>query len=286
MMNAKKSSSSSSSQKPDGGGKPKRYIKRVRLTPEQKRAIARTLYPIAPEPVYNVEPSKKQHKGKWMDLRNTYHLPAKLLFSCIGIVIISLAIAVCRIGGVGVDPFTSMNIGISEKIGLSLGTYQLIVNAVILVAVFFFDKWQIGLGTIVNMVAVGYLVEFFAIPLSMLPSPDGNILLMGVYLVVGTLLFTLGISMYLKTGMGVSPYDAIAPMISDRFHKSYAITRVIQDVMVLVIAFFAGGPFGIFTFIAAFCSGPLITMWDRVASRPLYKQLRVLDKSEIAEQFA
>ena len=49
----------------------------------------------------------------------------------------------------------------SALVGMDFGTFQLLVNLVILVAVFAFDKWQIGLGTIINMVFVGYLIEAF-----------------------------------------------------------------------------------------------------------------------------
>ncbi|WP_241159196.1 YczE/YyaS/YitT family protein [Adlercreutzia sp. ZJ141] len=227
-------------------------------------------------------------KGKWMDLRNTYNLPRKLLFSCVGIVFLSLGIAVCQMGSVGVDPFTAMNMGFSGSLGVNFGTFQLIVNAVILVAIFFMDKWLIGLGTIINMVAVGYLIDFFKVPLSVLPAPDGNIIVMGIYLVAGTLLFTLGISSYLRTGMGVSPYDAIAPAIRSRLlpQVKYAYVRIGQDVLFLILAWIAGGPLGLFTLIAAFCAGPLIAMWDKIFSKPVYTKLRVLDELEIAREFS
>ena len=99
--------------------------------------------------------------ARWMDLRHTYNLKGKLLFSCIGVVCIALGTTVCRVGNVGVDPFTAMNLGLSALVGMDFGTFQLLVNLVILVAVFAFDKWQIGLGTIINMVFVGYLIELF-----------------------------------------------------------------------------------------------------------------------------
>lgn len=261
---------------------------RTKQERDRRNSRLAKLYPEFPECCTSLPPDRAGGKGKWMDLRNTYHLPRKLLFSCVGIVILSLGIAVCRVGGVGVDPFTAMNMGFSASLGMNFGTFQLIVNAVILAAIFFMDKWLIGIGTVVNMVAVGYLIEFFEGPLSALPAPDGNFLVMGVYLVVGTLLFTLGVSSYLRTNMGVAPYDAIAPAVRSRIlpKVKYVYVRIAQDILFLVLAWVAGGPLGIFTLIAAFCAGPLITMWDKVFSKPIYTKLRVLDKPEIAREFA
>src|SRR5699024_11974099 len=56
--------------------------------------------------------------------------------------------------------FTRMNLGISGFLQMSFGTWQLIMNAVILVIVFFTVRQCIGAGTIVNMVCVGYGADF------------------------------------------------------------------------------------------------------------------------------
>ena len=188
--------------------------------------------------------------ARWMDLRHTYNLKGKLLFSCIGVVCIALGTTVCRVGNVGVDPFTAMNLGLSALVGMDFGTFQLLVNLVILVAVFAFDKWQIGLGTIINMVFVGYLIELFTWIYHLLPWQPSGLVSAGMHLVLGTLLFTLGVSLYLKTRMGVAPIDAIAPVIVARTRFSYTPVRMAQDILVTVVAVLAGGPIGVFTVIA------------------------------------
>lgn len=221
--------------------------------------------------------------AKWMDLHHTYNLAGKLLCSCIGVVCIALGTTVCRVGNVGVDPFTAMNLGLSSLAGVDFGTFQLLVNLVILVAVFAFDKYQIGLGTLINMAGVGYLIEFFTWLLGFLPPSEGFVSA-GVHLVVGTLLFTLGVSLYLKTRMGVAPIDAIAPVIVARTRFSYTPVRMTQDISVTIIAILVGGPIGVFTVIAAFFTGPLITAWNRFATLPLYRRFGVLNREELAEE--
>ena len=46
-----------------------------------------------------------------------------------------------------------------------------------------------------------------------------------------------------------------------------------DSISVTVLAVLAGGPIGVFTVIAAFFTGPLITAWNRFATLPLYLSL-------------
>lgn len=201
----------------------------------------------------------------------TKALAKRIAFSTIGIVIISLGTTVCRIGGVGVDPFTAMNIGISGILGLSLGVYQLAVNIVLLVLVFIFGRKQIGIGTVINMVFVGFLIDFFTWLLTATLPLDGSMLQAGICLVVGVALFTFGVSTYMNTDLGVAPYDAVAIIVAARTPVPYTPARMGQDVLVTAIAFLVGGPIGVFTVIAAFFTGPLITFWNDHATIPMLK---------------
>ena len=68
----------------------------------------------------------------------------------LGILFIGLCVSFLRLSQFGVDPFSAMNLGISGFIGWSFGTWQLLVNAIILVVVFFQARSCIGAGTIIN----------------------------------------------------------------------------------------------------------------------------------------
>ena len=84
----------------------------------------------------------------------------KFCYMVFGILLIGICVAAYRMSGFGVDPFTCMNLGISKFIHMQFGTWQLIVNIILLVLVFFTVRHCIGLGTLVNMVCVGYIADF------------------------------------------------------------------------------------------------------------------------------
>ena len=86
--------------------------------------------------------------------------PVRLVMMLAGIFMIGMCVASYRISGFGVDAFSCMNLGVSGFLGMTFGTWQLIVNGVLLVVVWFTVRSCIRLGTIVNMVCVGYTADF------------------------------------------------------------------------------------------------------------------------------
>ena len=85
--------------------------------------------------------------------------PKRILLMLVGILFIGMCVASYRISGFGVDAFSCMNLGVSGFLRMTFGTWQLIVNAVLLVVVWFTIRDCIGLGTVVNMVCVGYTAD-------------------------------------------------------------------------------------------------------------------------------
>lgn len=197
----------------------------------------------------------------------------RTLMSLLGITILSLGTAFLRGGQVGLDPFTATNTGISGHLNLSLGVYQLLANAAIFIFILIMDRHKIGIGTLLNMVLVGFEVQWFIALYQQIFGTHANIIIVISNLIIGLILFTLGASMYMGADLGVAPYDAIAPILSDRFHTKYRTIRIAQDLLFMIVAFLVGGPVGIGTVIVAFFTGPLITFWDNHVSLPMRRNI-------------
>ena len=74
----------------------------------------------------------------------------RVLGMVIGIVIISLGIAIFKQSHLGNDSITALNIRLSELLGISLGVQNICTNLVFLVVEFIWGRKYIGLGTLVN----------------------------------------------------------------------------------------------------------------------------------------
>ena len=201
--------------------------------------------------------------------RTVSNVILRTLMSFIGIAVLSLGTAFLRGGQVGLDPFTATNTGISDNLNMSLGVYQLLANAAIFMFILVMDRHKIGIGTLLNMVLVGFEVQGFIALYQQLFGTSTSMIVVIADLLIGLILFTLGASLYMSADLGVAPYDAIAPILSDRLHLQYRTVRISQDVFFMLIGFLVGGPVGLGTVIVAFFTGPLITFWDRHVSQPM-----------------
>jgi uncharacterized membrane protein YczE len=200
-------------------------------------------------------------------------LVLKSLISLIGVAILALGATFCRVGNVGLDPFTALNIGVSGKLHMSLGVYQLLANLVIILLVIFLDRKKIGIGTVFNMVFAGFMIDWFSTLHSMLFHYQPSLLTAVINGILGLLLFTLGTSLYMMVDLGVAPYDALAPIFSSRLHIKYKFCRIAQDLLFMVAALLMGGPIGLATIIISFFAGPLITFWDHHFSEKVIHQV-------------
>ena len=196
------------------------------------------------------------------------YTPKRLTLMLVGILLIGMCVASYRISGFGVDAFSCMNLGISGFLKMSFGNWQLIMNAALLIIVWFTVRNCIGPGTIVNMVLVGYTADFlcwlFLDQLHLSVTMPLRIL----FLLVGTLLASLGCACYMIADMGIAPYDSVAFIITKYTKEkiSFRLARVMSDLTVILVGvifcMMAGNSIwqivGLGTIVNACFNGPLI----------------------------
>ncbi|MCR5654225.1 MAG: hypothetical protein K6G07_01085 [Lachnospiraceae bacterium] len=155
---------------------------------------------------------------------------------------LGVGIGFCRVASLGVDPFACMILGLSgffQSLGLSFmtyGTVTVVVNCLLFLVVWFNLRSSIGLGTIINMLFVGYVADFtvFLIGLAGLTFP---IPMRVLFLIGGIFFITSGLGLYLEAEWGVAPYDTMAAIIQkwskDRIKFQYG--RIMSDFVCVVI---------------------------------------------------
>ena len=78
----------------------------------------------------------------------------------LSVIVMGFALSLLVLVDLGTDPCTSMNLAISEKIGMGIGNWQALLNTIIFVFVILLGRENIGFGTLANMFLVGY-THFF-----------------------------------------------------------------------------------------------------------------------------
>lgn len=217
----------------------------------------------------------------------------RVAMSLIGVVITAISVAILKFSALGVDSFQTFMAGADFLIPISFGTLYVIVNAVLLIFALVFDRHYIGISTFINLFLLGYIVEF---TLNLLTSlfPTASLPFRGVMFVAGFVFLCLGCSLYITADLGVSTYDAIALICSNKWKLcKFKYMRICTDLICLFTgtAMFLlsghsirqiGSLMGIGTVLTAFCMGPLIDFFDRKVSKPFLAKGKI-EKCTISE---
>ena len=191
------------------------------------------------------------------------------LIMCIsGVFLSGVAAGIFGFTAFGMDPFQVFAHGLWGLTPLSYGTFYVILNGILLAFMFFFNRRMIGLGTIINLFLLGYVVEYTDVILGRaFPSP--SMILRVALMVFALVLASLAASLYFVADMGVSAYDWIALTISQKKGWAFRVVRITTDFICVVTGGLLGAVVGVGTVLTAFCMGPIIQFFNEKISMPL-----------------
>jgi len=203
----------------------------------------------------------------------------RIFMSLFGVIICAISVGVFKIAALGVDPFQSFMAGLDEVIPISFGTLYVIVNAIMLLFSLIVDRHNIGIATFINLFLLGYITDFTYQQLQrVIVNP--SILVRVICLIVGIVVICFGSAFYMTAELGVSTYDAVAIVMSGKWHwGKFKYVRICTDLVCVIlgaILFMAGGHgfgevytiVGVGTIVTAFFMGPLVEFFNEKIARP------------------
>lgn len=206
----------------------------------------------------------------------------RVLMTIVGVTVGGFSVGMFSFSAFGTDPFQVLAHGIWYQTNLDFGTLYMIVNLIMLVAVFFVDKRKIGIGTAINIFLLGYVVSF-STKLFMTWMPNPEIWVRIVFLIIGLLILSLSAALYFTGDLGVSTYDAVAIILSENTPIKFQYLRISSDILCTVIGFLLGATVGVGTLVTAFFMGPMIAFFKHKIAMPIrYGQART--RELIAEE--
>lgn len=203
-------------------------------------------------------------------IKKTFTLK-RIIWMLVGNIGIGLGVTIFYFSGLGNDPFSGMNMILSERIGLSYGNFLLIVNTCLFLLELLFGKQYIQIGTLVNWIGIGYVVDAFRyLFTNYIPEPK-NLFLSVLIMLSGVLVMSFSISVYQTADMGLAPFDSLAFLIRNHTPIPYFWARISVDALCAFICLFAGGFVGLGTFVCAFGLGPFIAFFNKHFSSKVLK---------------
>ncbi len=204
---------------------------------------------------------------------------ARVALVVVANLILGGGISLLRLSGFGTDPFTCMNLGVSSRLGIGLGLYQVIFNTILFIPVFILDRKSFGIGALVNMFGLGYFIEFYMFLFS-----AGGITIEGLsgvmtaripLLAAGVLVVCFGIALYMLCDLGAAPYDRLGVVIETYSHKKikFKWARIAMDLISIFVGIVTGSVIGVGTVVVAFFTGPIVSFFREQVIMPVMKKM-------------
>ncbi|GLI56627.1 membrane protein [Propionigenium maris DSM 9537] len=179
----------------------------------------------------------------------------KYLKLFLGFFICSLGVIIVIKSDLGFSPWDVLHQGISKVGGITIGQASILVGMGVITLDLFLGE-QIGSGTILNILFIGSFMDLILF-LDIVPLSSNMV--MGVFMMfLGLSVFSVGCYLYISTGLGCGPRDALMVALTKKTNFSVRAVRNTIEISVLVCGYLLGGYAGVGTVIAALFTGSFI----------------------------
>ena len=150
-------------------------------------------------------------------------------------------------------------VGVSKVTGMSIG---------MIVFVFFYDRRQIHIGTIIYQVVYSSCLDMFGT----VHRYSGVRWIDFLIMCVGIAVFAAGTGLYASADFGRGSYEALTFSLASKKHWPVKNVRMTLDILLAASGVALGGTFGACTIVTILISGPII----QTISRTMQKKLKYI----------
>ena len=177
--------------------------------------------------------------------------PRRLIQLFLGLLLYGLSASMLLLAGLGVDPWDVLHQGLSRRLGLGVGTWVVIVGALVLL-LWIPLRQRPGFGTVCNAIAIGLVIDAVLATV----HPVNGIVARVVVMLGAVVLNGIATGAYIGAGLGPGPRDGLMTGLAARGH-SIRVVRTCIEVTVLLTGWLLGGTVGIGTVVYALGIGPI-----------------------------
>ena len=178
----------------------------------------------------------------------------KIIIIVVGSIVAAYGITLALYAGFGGATLAVLWQGISKTFHISIGTSSMIVAIIMIIFVFFYDKSQIQIGTILYQIVYSICVDLFTNVHIYSKYIWVNILIM----LLGVILFAIGTGVYAAASLGRGSYEALTFSLAEKNDWQVKVVRMVLDIIMVIVGVMLGGRFGICTIVTIVISGPVI----------------------------
>ena len=204
-------------------------------------------------------------RGNWLSAAITADAIRRLPQSLFGQAIFAAGLGLMVVAGAGLPSWEILHQGLGKAFGITIGQAAQL-SGLVVILLWIPIRQRPGLGTLSNIVAIGWVMDVVIRGLGLLGLPadlwtsDQQPLAI-LFTLVGTALVGLGSGIYIGSGNGPGPRDGLMTGLHRRTGRQIWQVRTTIEVVVGVLGIALGGTFGLGTIWFAFTIGPQVQFW-------------------------
>ncbi|WP_423805209.1 YczE/YyaS/YitT family protein [Paenibacillus illinoisensis] len=192
----------------------------------------------------------------------------KYVFFCVGILILTLGISLTILSDLGTSPFDALLVGLSVQVGLSVGSWEIIIALLLLCCNSLILRRRPEVLGLLTAFVTGIGIDIWLFLLHSWTVPE-LWLTKWAYMVIGLILIGLGTATYLLTHFAPIPLDRLTLIVQELMRTNLFVARTCIYLIFLGLALILKGPIGMGTILTVCLGGFLLNIFMPLTKRIL-----------------
>ncbi|WP_153978465.1 YczE/YyaS/YitT family protein [Paenibacillus xylanilyticus] len=192
----------------------------------------------------------------------------KYVFFCVGILILTLGISLTIHSDLGTSPFDALLVGLSVQVGLSVGSWEMIIALLLLCCNSLILRRRPEVLGLLTALITGIGIDIWLFLLHSWSVPE-LWLTKWAYMVIGLILIGLGTATYLLTHFAPIPLDRLTLIVQELMRTNLFAARTCIYLIFLGLALTLKGPIGMGTILTVCLGGFLLNIFMPLTKRIL-----------------
>ena len=185
-------------------------------------------------------------------MKNSKEILSRMPPLLLGLFFCGFGLAFTIEANLGLNSWDVFHDGFSKLVNVKIG-FAGVVTGFILLLGWIPLKQVPFIGTIINILTIGNVID---LTMLYLPAPE-LMYVRHLYLYFGTIVFAMGVGLYIGAGLGPGPRDGIMTGIS-KLGPSIRVTRIGIDFSAFMLGVLLGGSYGYGTVVMVLSVGPIV----------------------------
>ena len=174
-----------------------------------------------------------------------------------GILILTLGISLTIQSELGTSPFDALLVGLSQHVGLSVGSWEVILAFLLIGCNSLLKQQKPELLGLITAFITGVGIDIWLYVSDFLITPEVWYTKLMTF-VIGLVIISIGTAIYLQTNFAPIPIDRLTLILHELTRTPLFISRTFIYLVFLILAFLLSGPIGIGTLLTVCFAGLLL----------------------------